>query len=230
MTTESAHAGDDPRRLLSNTRELIQRVRREQRATWFPLLVFAALTFLSIPVRRFSGHHMTCGSTPAGHECVSYSNADLMYWPVALVLAYVAIVTFSIRRTRARGIDTRTRPYAVAGTVIAVALAGLAFWEFHHPLGAGQRLLGQVGLQYRLASPGMAIGLALLLLARAERNRFLLLVTLVYLAVVLVPITFGPSHFNPPWYATPVVSQGTVLLLAGIGFALVQRPLRASTP
>ena len=230
MTTESAHAGDDPRRLLSNTRELVQRVRREQRATWFPLLVFAALTFLSLPVRRFGGHYMTCRGTLGDRQCVSYSNADLIYWPVALVLAYVAIVTFSIRRTRARGIDTRTRPYAIAGIVIAVALAGLAFWEFHHPLGARQSPLGLIGLPYRLASPGMAIGLALLLLARVERNGVLLLVTIAYLAVVLVPITFGRDQFNPPWYATPAVSQGTVLLLAGIGFALVQRPLRASTP
>src|SRR5258705_12206249 len=45
MTTDTAYPGDDPDRLLSNTRELAQRVRKEQRATWFPLLVFAALTF-----------------------------------------------------------------------------------------------------------------------------------------------------------------------------------------
>ena len=58
MTTESAHSGDDPRRLLSSTRELAQRVRKEQRATWFPLLVFAAVTFAAIPVLRFSGRHL----------------------------------------------------------------------------------------------------------------------------------------------------------------------------
>ena len=45
MTTETAHPGDDPHRLLSNTRELAERVRKAQRATWFPLLVFAAVTF-----------------------------------------------------------------------------------------------------------------------------------------------------------------------------------------
>jgi hypothetical protein len=42
MTTESAHSGDDPRRLLSSTRELAERVRREQRATWFPLRLSTA--------------------------------------------------------------------------------------------------------------------------------------------------------------------------------------------
>jgi hypothetical protein len=41
MATESAYAGDDPRRLLSGTQDLARRVRRAQRATWFPLLVLA---------------------------------------------------------------------------------------------------------------------------------------------------------------------------------------------
>ena len=58
MTTECAHPGDDPHRLLSNTRELAQRVRKEQRATWFPLLVLAAVTFAAIPVHRYGGHHL----------------------------------------------------------------------------------------------------------------------------------------------------------------------------
>ena len=45
MTSESApRPGDDPRELLAGARELTQRVRRAQRATWFPLLVFAAVT------------------------------------------------------------------------------------------------------------------------------------------------------------------------------------------
>ena len=52
MTTESAYPGADPRRLLASTRELAQRVHRAQRATWFPLLVLAAVTFASIPVLR----------------------------------------------------------------------------------------------------------------------------------------------------------------------------------
>jgi hypothetical protein len=64
-------------------------------------------------------------------------------------------------------------------------------------------------------------------LAWAERSRALLLLTLAYLAAVLVPITFGPDHFDPPWYSYPVVFQGTVLLLGGIGFALAQRPPQA---
>jgi hypothetical protein len=227
MTTETAYPGDDPHRLLSNARELAQRVRRQQRATWFPLLVFAILTFASIPVRRYSGHHLDCSAVPGGRNCRVYSDADFVYWPIALVLAYLAIVAFYIRRSRARGVGTRVRPYAIAGIILAVTLTGWALWELHHPPAAN--LMGLNGLPERLARAGAAIGLALLVLAWVERNRALLLLALAYLAVVLVPITFGRAQFDPPWYSLPAVPQGTVLLLGGIGFALAQRPLRTPT-
>ena len=219
MTTETAQPGDDPRRLLSTARELEQRVRGTQRATWFPLLVFAALTLASIPVRRYSGHHLDCAGVP--RVCTVYSDAEFVYWPIVLVLAYVAIAAFYISRSRARGVGTRVRPYAIAGIVVAAALTSLAIWELHHPL---------VGLPFRLASPGAAIGLALLVLAWAERNRALLLLACVFLAVVLAPITFGEFRFNPPWYSYPALFQGAVLLLGGIGFARAQRPLRSPAP
>ena len=71
------------------------------------------------------------------------------------------------------------------------------------------------------------IGLALLVLAWAERNRALLLLTLAYLAVVLLPV---PLRFLPPavpWNLVPqLVIQGGVLLVAAIGFAVAQRPDR----
>jgi hypothetical protein len=225
MTTEAACPGEDPDRLLSNTRELAQRVRKDQRATWFPLLVFAVLIFASIPIRRYSGHHLDCLTVPPGGRiCRVYSDAEFVYWPIALVLAYVAIAAFYIRRSRARGVGTRVRPYAIAGIIIAVALTGVALWEVHNP---PVDPMGLNGLAYRLARPEAAIGLALLVLAWAEHSRALLLLTLAYLAAVLMPITFGWVQPNPPWYFYPVVFQGSVLLLGGIGFALAQRPLRS---
>jgi hypothetical protein len=226
MTTDSAYPGDDPHQLLSSARELAQRVRKQQRATWFPLLVFAALTFASLPVRRYSGHHLDCLAVP--RICTVYSDAEFVYWPIALVLAYVAIAAFYIRRSRARGIETRVRPYAIAGIIIAAALTGAALWELHNPPVGSP--MGLNGLPYRLASPGAAIGLALLVLAWAERNRALLLLTLAYLVAVLAPITFGGVQHHPAWYSYPVVFQGSVLLLGGIGFALAQRPSRLPAP
>jgi hypothetical protein len=231
MTTDSAYSGDDPRGLLSSTRELAQRVRKEQRATWFPLLVLAAVTFAAIPVLRYSGRHLgPCTVTGPGMKvCIVYPNAQFVYWPIALVLAYVAIAAFYIRRSRARGIETRVRPYAIAGIIIAVALTGVALWEAHiAPSPTGPNLIGLSGFGHGLASE-IPIGLALLVLAWAERNRALLLLTLVYLAVVLLPITFRTSI--PSWNLVPqLVTGGTVLLLGGIGFALAQRPLRSPTP
>lgn len=229
MTTETAYPGDDPHGLLSNARELMRRVRRRQRATWLPLLVLAAVTFAAIPVRRLSGHHLHCRAMPGGQLCRVYSDADFVYWPVALVLAYAVIVAFYIRRSRAQGLGTRVLPYAVAGVIIAVALTGVALWLVHNPP-IDQNPPWLHGVPYRLVSPGGSIGLALLVLAWAERNRALLLLTVVYLAVVAAPVTFGRAGPDGPWYGLPAVSQGTVLLLAGIGFALAQRPLRAAAP
>ena len=105
MTTDSAYAGDDPRRLLSGARELARRVRRAQRATWFPLLVFAAVTFAAIPVYRFGGHRLgRCVVTGPGlRGCTVYSAGAFAYWSAALVLAYAVIAAFYIRRSRAQG-------------------------------------------------------------------------------------------------------------------------------
>lgn len=226
MTSDSAFQKDHSQLLLSRTRELKRRVRKQQRATWFPLLVLALVTFASIPVRRYSGHHLDC--VAARGVCTVYSDAEFVYWPIALVLAYVAIAAAYIRRSRARGIGTRVRPYAIAGIIIALGLTAVALWELHSP--PAWTPFGVQGLPSRLATPGTAIGVALLVLSWAERNGVLLALTFAYLAVVLVPITFGMTQLDPPWYSLPVVSQGCVLLLGCIGFALSQRPLRGLEP
>ncbi len=234
MTTESASLGDDPGRVLSGIRDLTRRVRETQRATWFPLLVFAVVTFASIPVFRYGGHHpWTCVALPArpgrtaGRICTIYSNAQFVYWPIALVLAYVAIAAFYIRRTRARGIETRVRPYAIAGIIIAAAVTGAAWWEAEHPL--RDLHSGLTGAPLRLATAGAAIGLALLVLAWAERNGALLLFTVVYLAAVLTNVGHvAVSVVNSPLIFVPIVVQACLLLLASIGFALAQKPWRSA--
>jgi hypothetical protein len=192
--------------------------------------VFAAVTFASIPVSRYSGHHAgTCAAMPECRICAAYSTWVFVYWPIALVPAYMAIAAFYIRRSQARGIGTRVRPYVIAGIIVAVAVTAAALWEVHNPAVGGQNPLALPGLLPRLASAGCAIGLALLVLAWAEGSRALLLLTLGYLAVVLVPISFGWVMVpRSPWYFLPrLVIEGSVLLLGSIGFALAQRPLRS---
>ena len=230
MTTVSASSGDDPRRLLSGARDLIRRVRKTQRATWFPLLVFAAVTFVAIPVSRVGHNHLgTCVAVSAGRVCTVYSDVGFGYWPVALVLSYVAIAAFYIRRSRARGVGTRVRPYVFFGIIFALAVAGAVLWTLYHPAGTALALPSLPAL-FPLA-PGIryscAIGLALLVLAWAERNRALLVLALAYLAVVLAPISFGWANGRLRWDFLPqLVYGGSVPLLGGIGFALAQRPWR----
>ena len=116
-------------------------MRRAQRATWFPLLVFAAVTFAAIPAYHSGPVLAACaavGAVPRVTTCTEYSLAGFVYWPIALVLAYVAIATFYIRRSQARGVGTRARPYVIAGIILALAMTGAALWTLRHPLVAAQ--------------------------------------------------------------------------------------------
>ena len=224
MTSGAAFSGDDPRRLLSGTRELTRQVRSTQRATWFPLLVLAAVTFAAIPF-RYSPHRLgTCAATETVRVCTAYPPALLVYWPTALVLAYVVIAAFYIRRSQARGVGTRVRPYVVAGIILAVAMTGLLVWTLYHPLAF---TLAGPGLFSALRSYPFAIGLALVVLSWAERNGALLALALGYLAVVLVTATFGPAGSHGGLgFPLQLVTAGSVLLLGGIGFLLAQQPWR----
>ena len=224
MTSGPAFSGDDPHQLLSGTRELTRQVRRTQRATWFPLLALAAVTFAAIPF-RYSHHRLgTCAATGSARVCTAYPPALLVYWPTALVLAYAVIATFYIRRSQARGVGTRVRPYVVAGIILALAMTGSLLWTLYHPLALS---LTGPGLPSALLSYPYAIGLALVILSWAERNEALLTLVLGYSAVVLVTATVGSaSGHGGLSFPVQLVIPGSVLLLGGIGFLLAQRPWR----
>jgi len=234
MTTVPSNSNENPRQLLISSNELIERVRQKQRATWLALLILSAATFLAIPVLRFSQRTVTTCGTPAGggFACHVYSVWGVWYWPVALVLAYFGISLFYIRRAHAQGIETRIRNFVIAGIHIIVIVTAMGYWAVHLPVGQ-VNFLGlhmqerSLGLLHRIATPAFAIGISLLVLAWIEHNRRLLFVDIVYLAVVLVPITFGWNlSQSKDWNFLPrLVIQGTVLLIAGIGFAIAQRPL-----
>jgi hypothetical protein len=224
MTSGTAFSGDDPRQLLSDTHELTLQVRKTQRATWFPLLVLAVVTFAAIPF-RYSPHRLgTCAATGPARGCIAYPTALLAYWPTALVLAYVVIAAFYIRRSQARGVGTRVRPYVAAGIILALAMTGSLAWSLYHPLAF---TLAGPGLFPVLHSYPLAIGLALVVLAGAERNEALLALALGYLAVVLETATIGSvSGHGGLGFPAQLVIPGSVLLLGGIGFLLAQRPGR----
>jgi hypothetical protein len=230
----------DPRAQLSLSRDLARRVRREQRATWFPLLVFAAITFLAVLVNRV-GHPagLVCRSAqgpPLGARvCLAHNSATYIYWPVALVLAYAIIAAFDIHRSRTRGIGSRVRPYVVIGIAIAVVVTAASIWAQHSPLVGYYDILGwhlQGPDIYRLVAPAFAIGLGLLVLAAVERSIALLAVTLGYLIIVIGGFTFGWAVESPSrWrFAPHLIIAGSVLLLASIGFAIAQGRVRRRKP
>jgi hypothetical protein len=80
----------------------------------------------------------------------------------------------------------------------------------------------------RLVSPWGMVGVALLVLARLERNVALLLFTLGYLALVLLVLPMDDGWASPNWgiraaMALPQVVVGAVLLLGAAGFAAAHR-------
>ncbi len=229
MTYQPASASDDPQHVLAATRDLTRRVRREQRGGWFPLVVFAALTFAAIPVYRYGHHHAThCASIQGGgYICTNYSGLALWYWPVGLLIGYVAVGWFYLRRSRQRGLGNLVQPYVAVGALLILLATAWAWWADAHPvfLAESLRLGSSQSAQffYRLAAPAGAIGLALLLLAWIERSWPLFAVTLAYLIAVIVAVNVHFTHPSP-WVLLPrLLIDGGVLLVGGVILFLTQR-------
>jgi hypothetical protein len=227
MTTEPVPSGGDPRRLLSDARDLARRVHLDQRVTWLPLLVLALVTFGAIPAHEVA-RISDCHAVNNGQVCKVPSQTVTFYWLAALVLAYVVIAGGYLRVARARGVDARVLPYAVTGVaLVGLGFAFVAVWIRLHPdpLTHPEEPSAFAQFLAQLLDPPGAIGLALLVLAWLERHVALLLFTLGYLTVVLVPINFGwGQHWGPETSFIPqLVINGSALLLGSAGFALAQR-------
>jgi hypothetical protein len=229
MTTDAVPAAGDPRRLLSDVRTLADRVRRDQRVTWVALLVLATVTFVAI---LFDWYFLKTDCQPVADGVVCHVRRVLWYWPPALLLAYAAIALCYVRVARARGLGARVWPYALTG--VALTVLTLAAWEVmrlyfdSHPMPTEPFPYWFMFVD-RLVAPWGTIGIALLVLARLERNVPLLVFTLGYLAVVLVPInTIWRPNWQLGWdFLAPQVINGAVLLLGAVGFALARRWPRA---
>jgi hypothetical protein len=233
MTNEPTPRIGDPKYLLADTHHLARQVRHAQRGAWFPLLAFAVITFGAVPVYRYSHFAPNhCASGLGMYVCSSYSTTAFWYWPVALVLAYVAISWFYLHQSRRRGVGTRVRPYVAVGLILVLLITGAALWGVNHPIFqadiAGLHLQGPspvANFLHRLTSAACEIGLGLLLLAWVERRWDLLFFTLGYLTVVLAPIDYARFGTYPmTWRSWPqLFAHGTLLLLGSVAFALAQR-------
>jgi hypothetical protein len=235
MTAIGSFDDSNPSRQLSLSRDLARLVRRRQRASWFPLLVFAVVTFVAIPVTR-GGHaagincqRIATTGAPVARLCVAHNSAAYIYWPIALIVAYVLIAAFYVRLSRARGVGTRVRPYVITGAVLAVAATAASIWAGHTVLVGEYDVLGwhlQGQDLYRLAAPACAIGLALVVLAALDRSPALAVFTVAYLVIAIGGITFGWTiSGRSAWsFAPHLIIDGALLMLGAAGFAMVQLP------
>ncbi|UQU65838.1 hypothetical protein COUCH_05850 [Couchioplanes caeruleus] len=233
MADDSVSQPISPQELLATMHELTRRVRVAQRGTWFPLLVFATITLLAIPVYRYAPYldvFGRCRSGPDYTVCPAPNPTELGYWAVALLLAYTVIAAFYIRQSLRRGVGTPIRPYVVVGVVLAVLMTAVSIWLTFHPLlsppdpFSTDPDIGPAGwLMSGLASPLAVIGLALLVLAWIERHWALLAYTLVFLAVG----TVQGNHVirsSSPWFFLPYLLVPAGMLLLGAAAFAAFRP------
>jgi hypothetical protein len=232
MTSDAVPASGDARRLLADARDLARRVRLAQRVTWLPLLALALVTFGAIPVYRY-GHTVVSNCHPVGdgQVCDVWFQTASIYWWAALVLGYVMVAGGYLRVARARGLGTRVTPYAIVGIALVAlfTVMHLVVGNYLPPPDPSHPRPWLVLALFRLTDYSGSIGLALLVLAWLERHPALLLFTLGYLAVVVVPINFGWGlHWGDQWGSAPMlVISGSVLLLGSAGFTLTQRLRRS---
>lgn len=229
MTNEQA-ATEDPQSLLSTTRDLTRRVRLAQRGAWFPLLAFAAVTLAAIPFNRYGPHPRHCSSTRGVvSACIIQPTLALWYWPVALLVAYLATSWFYLHRSQQRGVGTRVQPYVAVGALLTLLMGAWALWANTHPAFLADTLRLQPGhaprdFVYRMASPAAAIGLALLLLAWIERSWPLLTLAVAYVIVAVATVGVGWFTRPSPWAFLPhLLGDASVLLVGGIVLAVTQR-------
>lgn len=234
MTSTPPPASGTPSELLATAQELTRRVRRIQRSTWFPLLTLALVTLIETPFDRF-GHRAVLACTHdslGGSACSFYRPWSFFYWPVALVVAYITIAAFYIRRSRRLGVGTRVRPYVAAGSALALLLTALALWANHDPGWSTQSIILENFADYQLVVPLAAIGTALLVLVVVERSWALL-----GFAVVYVVTGFASAHYirtrfqSSPWAFLPhVLIPAGALLLGCLGFWFAQRRSLTGVP
>ncbi|MFF0295383.1 hypothetical protein ACFYST_17040 [Kitasatospora sp. NPDC004614] len=239
MTDATVPSNGTPHEVLAGLGELTRKVRAAQRGTWFPLLLLGGLTFGGILVSRLTYQILSvpCPEPAAGADCTLVRQGSPLYWPIGLALAYLATAIFYVRRARRRGVGTAVRPYVLTGLALLAVVAATSLWITRNGIPQPGAPLDFWGLHLAPSSPAarflsrltgdaLAVGLPLLVLARVERSRTLLLLAALYLAVELVPLTPGWAGIpmTSPWAFLPQYAvPGALLLLGAVGFALAER-------
>ncbi|MFC9277780.1 hypothetical protein [Streptomyces collinus] len=240
MADASVPSQGTPHEVLTSLRDLTRQVRAAQRGAWFPLLLLGLLTLGGILVSHltFKVETVPCPAADptAGAGCTQVTQGSGAYWLVGLALVYTATASFYIRRSHKRGVGTPIRPYILTGVVLVGLVTATTIWTIRHGMPMPGEPLDFWGLHldpasglaaflHRLMGNAIAVGLPLLVLSWVERSRVLLLLTVVYLGIELVPLTDGWAGipFTSTWSSLPHFGvPGVLLLLGALGFGLAE--------
>ena len=135
--------------VLRDVQRLRRRVRRDQRATSVPLLVFGLLTLGSTVVTQPTP---APGLTPA-----------TIYWLLAIPLGFSLVALIHHRRRKILGVGTPTRAWAMAALVLGallLTLPGLVLFRLSFPVvGIGIVAMGMYQRNAPMAVAGGVFGI-----------------------------------------------------------------------
>ena len=234
--------------LLGEMKALRRRARTARHAYWFPLILFGALTCVSVPFYIQPGvpAAQATGGAPElpvlggfsgflTHRYLGY------YWLAALLGGLLLTLLWYRRNARRVGLQTPARGYVITVAVLTVLalvippLSGVRSPNWLQHL----QVLWPGDLVLRGTFPFVIIAAGLWALAWAERSRALAFIAAVYTGTALLASLYDIENllFRLGWNPGPgewdltslpnVLLPALVLLAAGAGAFAVQQPHRA---
>jgi hypothetical protein len=239
-----ADAAASPEQLLGVARAARRQARRARHAYWFPLVLFGLLTCASVPfyIERFpSGPGFSTTSGPSflrsiylgGFGMVTSGNVAY-YWLGAMLAGVAATAAWYKLHGDRIGLRTPSRGFVITGLVLLVLALVVPVLADHSSNGFAILIPGD--LLIRGTFPLVLIGLALCVLAWAERSLALTVIAAGYLALSLVASLYDIENvlYRLGWDISPAISglpnvvlPALVLLLSGAGAWVAQRRRRS---
>jgi hypothetical protein len=247
-----------PEQLLGAAKAARQQARRTRHGYWFPLVLFGLLASASSPfylhpevgkrscLHALPGHicrvrgTISAGPVPqlgsgylGGIGVLAVRSGSAYYWLAAMLAGLVATAVWYRLRGDRVGLRTPSRGFVITGMVLLVLALLIPVLAAH--TGSQLAVLMPGDLLVRGTFPLVLIGLALCVLAWAERSVALTVIAAGYLALSLVASLYdiGNVLYRLGWEISPVISSlpnvvlpALVLLLSGASAWVVQRQQR----
>ncbi|MEU7609212.1 hypothetical protein [Micromonospora sp. NPDC049204] len=213
QSSTAPNSRDNPAELLATVAALRRRARVARHAYWLPLLLFGLLIAAAAPLYVESADPLAMRGpqdnpalTGLGGDFLERSAGLGWYWLVALVGGYLLTLGWYRWHGARVGVRTPTRTYVLAGIigtlgglVLPIVLRFLLLNSANSVSSATSWVTTPLlGVSNRGMFPHLVIAVGLLVLARLERSRGLTVVTVCYVAaVVLVNVYFQTADFQP---------------------------------